>query len=88
MSSYGTYKKVEPIQKEWLRWILHDKQLWLNQHIGAPENLKRMRWAQVNGIYDVITEHLLNYVLKMFNKDEDIKNLWKIHLFHKQQNNI
>jgi hypothetical protein len=71
-------KKLSNIQKEWLGWLLIDQRNWFDKHTDAFETGRlRIRKAYLNMEYDTMTEHLLNYILEEFNKDDGMKNKWK-----------
>lgn len=74
----GEYKILKPNQKRWLGWILEYQMDWLNIHISAPENIKRLRWSYTTGLYDGVSGPLLNFILNRFNEDSTIWVLWRI----------
>ncbi len=71
-------KKLGNIQRDWLGWILTDQRDWFDKHIEISEAGRlRISKAYLNMEYDTMAEHLLNYILEEFNKDEYIVNKWK-----------
>lgn len=75
---------LKPIQKQWLEWLLGDGLGWMSIHINAPDNHQRIIWSYVNGIYDVGTKQLLNYLLAEFNKNSFAKRDWKDFLRYRE----
>ena len=73
------HEVLKPKQREWLEWLLGDGKDWLAFHINAPENIQRIRWTCINGIYDVRTRQLLNFLLNRFNENEWAKKQWMIY---------
>lgn len=73
------YQTLTPKQKEWLGWIITNQWIWLKGKVDAQSNHIVLNWSYVNGVYDVSTRELLNYILKEFNKDIVAKNRWKIY---------
>lgn len=70
---------LTPIQREWIGWILDNKDTFLKGKVDAKSNHIALNWSYVNGNYDVSTKVLLNYILKEFNKDEEAKRQWKMY---------
>ena len=68
---------LKPKQRDWLEWLLGDGRDWTTIHINAPENHQRIIWSYVNGIYDVGTKQLLNFLLIRFNENEEAKKDWR-----------
>ena len=75
----GEYTKLRPNQKRWLGWILEEEMDWLNIHINAPENIKRLDWSYTTGIYDAPTKQLLNFILNRFNENIGTTKRWEIY---------
>jgi hypothetical protein len=74
------YQTLTPKQKEWLGWVLDNRRDTLLQgKVDAKRNIISLNWSYVNGVYDVYTKALLNYILKEFNEDDEAKKQWKIH---------
>jgi len=68
---------LKPKQRDWLEWLLGDGRYWMAIHINAPENIERIRWTCINGIYEVGTKQLLNFLLIRFNENEEAKKDWR-----------
>lgn len=75
----GEYKTLKPNQKRWLGWILEDQKEWLEIHIHAPYNIRRLKWSYTTGLYDAVTGPLLNFILNRFNENGVVKKEWMIH---------
>jgi hypothetical protein len=72
------HKVLQPIQKEWLGWIIKDHWDWLKGKIDAELNHQRLNWTYETGLYDAITKQLLNYILTEFHKDLSFKYEWHL----------
>lgn len=68
---------LKPKQRDWLEWLLGDGKDWMTIHIIALPNVERIRWTCINGIYDVATKQLLNFLLIRFNENEQAKKDWR-----------
>jgi len=68
---------LKPIQKQWLEWLLGDGYEWMGKYINAPGNHQRINWTYVNGIYDVATKQLLNFLLGFFKRDIEAQKMWR-----------
>ena len=77
------HQKITPLQREWLEWLLTSGWDWLNYRINATSNHQRINWTYVNGIYDVATRQLLNFLLTFFNRDKEAQRSWREFLKHK-----
>lgn len=71
-------KDLLDIQKKWVDWLLktHNGREWLDMHIVSPSNIQRLHRVTIHRQYDSVSEFLLNYLLGVFNRDEDIKSKW------------
>ena len=71
------YNVLQPIQKEWLGWLIKEEWDWMiRTKVRADNHHQTLDWTYTNSLYDASTKGLLTYILKEFNEDIQVKHRW------------
>ena len=66
-------------QTAWIGWLLYDEvgKGFLGTYVGAEENFDRLKRIWIGTPYNEETQHMLNYLLEIFNKDRGLKGEYR-----------